>query len=246
MEQELTTEHTLSAPATEPAPAEAANPKGRALIRRTIFLIVGLIIMSFGVALSIRASLGTSPVSSVPYVLNLISGLSVGTTTILVNVSIVLLQILLLRRAFPLIQLLQVPVCIAFGLLTDLALLCMTGLAPTTYFGQWLACFGGIVLVAVGVSFEIAADVVTMAGEGLALALCKLFPRAKFGTMKVVVDCSLVLIAVILSLCFLHGLYAVREGTVAAAVFVGLLVRLFIRWIRPLAEGFFGWPTKRS
>lgn len=49
--------------------------------KRLLFLCLGLIIMAFGVAFSIQAALGTSPISSVPYVTSAISGLSVGTTT---------------------------------------------------------------------------------------------------------------------------------------------------------------------
>ena len=93
-------------------------------VKRTIALVIGLFIMSFGVGLSIRADLGTSPVSSIPYVLNIITELSVGTTTIIVNVIIVLSQIVLLRKRFRPLQLLQIPVCIAFGLLCDLASVC--------------------------------------------------------------------------------------------------------------------------
>lgn len=70
--------------------------------------------MSFGVAFSINAELGTSPVSSIPYVTSEISGLSVGTTTIIVNTIIVLLQIVVLRRRFKLIRLLLIPVCVVF------------------------------------------------------------------------------------------------------------------------------------
>ena len=80
-------------------------------------------------------------------------------------------------------------------------------------------CLAGIVLVALGVSFEVAAQAVTLPGEGLALALCRVI-RLKFGYMKVIVDVSLVIIAVALSFGFLPGLQGVREGTLAAAVFV--------------------------
>ena len=55
------------------------------LVRRHLTLLVGLLIMSFGVAFSIKAGLGTSPVSSVPYVLSLIVPMTVGETTILIN-----------------------------------------------------------------------------------------------------------------------------------------------------------------
>lgn len=204
-------------------------------VRRVLLLCVGLVIMSFGVALSIRASLGTSPISSVPTVLYYITGLSVGTTTIIVNTAIVLLQIVLLRKRFRLFNLLQIPVCVLFGLLCDFALFCIDDLAPTLYWEQWLICIGGILLVALGVGFEVAANVVTLAGEGLALALCELFPKVKFGYMKIVCDSSLVVISVILSLFFLRELQGVREGTVAAAVFVGLIAKQLSKLTVPLA-----------
>lgn len=194
------------------------------LLRRCLVLLAGLFIMSFGVALSIKAGLGTSPVSSVPYVLSLMTPLTVGQTTILINCLLVLLQILLLRRQFQPIQLIQVLVAIAFGYLTDFALWVLAPLSPAHYLQQWLCCIAGILLVGIGVSFEVTADVVTMAGEGVALALCKVLPL-KFSSAKVGVDCSLVVIAVVLSLLSLHTLAGVREGTVAAAVFVGLTAR---------------------
>ena len=128
--------------------------------------------MAVGVVLSIKATLGTSPISSIPYVLNLITGLTVGTTTIIVNTVIVLLQILLLRRRFKLIQLLQIPVCIVFGLMTDVAMELLSWVVVDAYWQQWLICIAGFVLVAVGVSFEVTAKVVTLPGEGMALALC--------------------------------------------------------------------------
>ena len=208
-------------------------------IKRYIFLVVGLAIMSFGVAFSINAELGTSPVSSIPYVTSEISGLSVGTTTIIVNTIIVLLQIVVLRRRFKLIRLLQIPVCVVFGLLIDVAGLCIEAVVPDNYFMQWLLCVCGIVLVAVGVAFEMSAGVLTLAGEGLVQALCTVLPKVKFGYMKVMVDVSFVIIAVVLSFIFLHELQGVREGTVAAAIFVGLIAKFLNRFISPVANKLF-------
>lgn len=208
-------------------------------IKRYIFLVVGLAIMSFGVAFSINAELGTSPVSSIPYVTSEISGLSVGTTTIIVNTIIVLLQIVVLRRRFKLIRLLQIPVCVVFGLLIDVAGMCIEAVVPDNYFMQWLLCVCGIVLVAVGVAFEMSADVLTLAGEGLVQSLCTVLPKVKFGYMKVMVDVSFVIIAVALSFIFLHELQGVREGTVAAAIFVGLIAKFLNRFISPVANKLF-------
>ena len=193
-------------------------------VKRWIFLTIGLFILAFGVAFSIKGDLGTSPISSLPYVAGEISGLTVGTTTILLHCTLILLQILILRKQYDWIQLLQLPVAFIFGFMTDFSVWVVDGLTPTDYGQKWLLCGIGIVLVAIGVSFEVVAEVVTLAGEGFVLAVCKA-SRIKFVTMKIIFDVVLVAIACILSLIFLHGIYGVREGTVAAALLVGAISR---------------------
>lgn len=199
-------------------------------IKRWLSLMVGLLIMAFGVAFSIKGNLGTSPISSLPYVAGQISGLTVGATTIIMHCVLILLQILILRKKYDWIQLLQLPIAFLFGFMTDLAVEALAFLQPANYVQQWLLCGIGIILVAVGVSIEVTANVITLAGEGFILAVCKICP-IKFGTMKVSFDVSLVVISCILSMVFLHGIYGVREGTVAAAVLVGSISRQINKYL---------------
>lgn len=194
------------------------------LLKRIVFLCVGLTTMAFGVAFSIKAALGTSPISSVPYVTGAISGLTVGTTTIIMNTLFVLIQIAILRRQYEWVQLLQLPAAVLFGMMIDLASYLIRDLNPTAYWQQWIVCLPGIFLVALGVSIEVTARLITTAGEGIVLAICKVAP-IKFGNMKMIFDLTLVAISITLSLLFLHHLDGVREGTVAAAVLVGQLAR---------------------
>ena len=205
------------------------------LVRRWLFLAVSLLIMALGVACSIQASLGTSPISSLPYVLSQIAPLSVGVTTILMNAVLVLIQIFILRRRYDPVQLLQLPVAVVFGCLTDLALWVVSFLQPAAYWQQWLLCLVGIALVGVGVSCEVTAGVVTMAGEGVVLAVCQVAP-IKFGTMKVFFDVSLVAISCVLSLLFLGRIVGVREGTLAAALLVGQVARRMNRTLEPVGR----------
>lgn len=200
-------------------------------IKRLVLLCVGLSIMAFGVAFSIKAQLGTSPISSVPYVTSAISGLSVGTTTIIMNFMFVAIQIAILRKKYDWFQLLQLPAAIVFGVMIDVAEYIISPITLSNYFQQWLICAAGIILVALGVSVEVAAKFVTTAGEGVVLAICQVAP-IKFGNMKVVFDVTLVCISVVLSLVFLGKLDGVREGTAAAAVFVGLLTKVFNKLIK--------------
>ncbi len=204
------------------------------IIKRYLLLLAGLAVMAFGVAFSIKASLGTSPISSVPYVVSLFTSLTVGTATITMHCVFILLQILILRKNYHPIQLMQLPVAFFFGYLTDFGVWAVQGITCNTYWQQWIICLIGILLVSVGVSLEVKAGVVVLAGEGVVLAVCKVLPKVKFGYMKVGFDVTLVVIACILSIVFTGRLQGVREGTVAAALLVGLIAKqlgkLLARW----------------
>ena len=211
------------------------NHQAIRLVKRYLVLCLGLMIMAFGVAFSIKAGLGTSPISSVPYVVSLFSPLTVGTATICMHCVFILLQILLLRRKYDPIQLMQLPVALLFGYLTDFAVWCIKGISCFSYLEQWALCAIGILLVGIGVSLEVTAGVVVLAGEGFVLAVCRVFP-IKFGNMKIAFDVSLVIIGCILSFIFLHGLYGVREGTIAAAILVGTTARQINKLLASPAE----------
>lgn len=167
--------------------------------------------------------------------LSLLTPFTVGTATIMMHVVLILLQILLLRRRYDPIQLIQLPVALVFGSLTDFSVWAIQRIPCQSYPMRWVLCIVGILLVGVGVSFEVTANVVTLAGEGMVLAICKVFPL-KFGDVKIGFDVTLVVIASLLSLLFLGRLEGVREGTVAAAFFVGLVARQINKPMRRFAE----------
>lgn len=211
------------------------NDSRKHFAARCALLLAGLAVMALGVALSIKAELGTSPISSVPYVSGLISGLSVGTTTIIVNSLFVLAQILMLRSQYEWYQLLQIPVAIVFGLMIDMFSLLMGDIVLSSYIQQWLFCAAGIIFVALGVSMEVTAELITTAGEGLVLAICQV-TSFKFGNVKVAVDVTLVILAAAASLLVLGELAGVREGTAAAAVLVGLLTKQFVKPLKHVKQ----------
>ena len=74
--------------------------------------------MAIGVALSVRSNLGVSPVSSIPYTMTCVWGIEMGKATILFSIALVMLQILLLRREFHPVQLLQIVAGVVFGYFT--------------------------------------------------------------------------------------------------------------------------------
>ena len=179
------------------------------ILARIVLLCAGLSVMAIGVAFSIKAALGTSPISSVPFVTGTISGLSVGTTTVIMNCVFVLIQILILRKRFDWFQLLQIPASFLFGIMIDV---------------------GGVVLRIIPCN-----NYLEQAGEGVVLAVCKVLP-VKFGDMKVIFDLTLVCISILIGLFLLGHLEGVREGTIAAALCVGLITKRFNKPMARLEE----------
>ena len=62
--------------------------------------MIALILMAFGVILATKANLGTSPISSVPYVTSLELPLTVGEATIVMNIVLVTVEFIILKKAF--------------------------------------------------------------------------------------------------------------------------------------------------
>ena len=197
------------------------------LLRLPVFL-AGILISSFGVALSAKCNLGITPISSPPYVLSLLLPLSMGTVTIIMHFLFVAAQILLLRKRFPPKDLLQLALAILYGRFMDFSTFLLRGLEPGAYPVRLGLCLLGVCVVAFGVFLTIKADVLFLAGEGLVSAISKVSGR-EFGKVKIAVDSSLLAFAAAASLIFLHRLAGIREGTLIAAIGVGLMVQVYGR-----------------
>lgn len=206
-------------------------------LRRYFLLVCGLVIMSIGVALSINANMGISPISCLPYVLNRVSGsLTVGQFTAVMHVFFVVVQVLLLRRQFAPYQLLQLLVAVALGWLIDVALALFAFLQPTSYLEQWLLFLSSIVIVSVGMYLEVKAGVLMVAGEGLVKAIAMVM-KQEFGKVKIATDCLLVSASLTIGLIYFHQVVGVREGTVMAAILVGAIIR-FLSERRSIVDRF--------
>ena len=208
-------------------------------IKRYLLLIAGLFVMALGIALMVKAELGTSPISSVPYVMSLkFTGISLGVFTILWNLVLIAGQAILLRGQFSLYQLLQIPISLLFGAFVDFCKWMLSTLEPAGYGMSALLLLGGCLVLALGVSCTVLAGVLMNSGEEFVNAV-SIRTKKEFGTVKVVFDVSLVLLSVLLSLLFFGSVQGVREGTVVAAVISGFIIKGLNRLFRPAAERWF-------
>ncbi|MBM6869523.1 hypothetical protein H7U37_02930 [Pseudoflavonifractor phocaeensis] len=205
----------------------------RQFLLRVGIYVVGLFFMALGVALSVNANLGISPVNSLPYVVSVISGIDQGTCVIIIFCLYILVQILILRREFRLIDLTQIVFSTIFGYLVNFAKWLVGDFALPTYVGQLVMMAVSIVVVALGVALYVEAGLVNMPMEGMTMAMARKLGKP-FHNVKIVVDCFVVALGAILSLVFLHRLDGVREGTVIAAVVTGKILALIKPRLVPL------------
>ena len=210
------------------------------LIKRYIVATVGLFIIAFGVALSLKSNLGTAPVSCPPAVLNLkFTTISVGTFTWMMHLVFIICQIILLGRKFKLSFLMQIPAAFVFGYLCDACIWILRDVQVTSYAMQMVFCILTVIVTAVGVKLEIAANAWMLAGEKTLVVISDV-TGWKFSNIKVAFDIYLVVISALFAQLafgvFGHrydncripdGVHIViREGTLILAVFTGLCMKV--------------------
>lgn len=196
-------------------------------IRRVAVFLTGVFLIAIGVAVSVRADLGTAPIASLPTVLSFATPLSVGTYVMSLNLLFVGLQALILRKNFQLFQLIQIPLTIAFGLFVDLCMYLTAWIDPSRYLEQWFWTLVSVLFLALGVYVEAQPRLTYLPANGIVFVLFTVLQNIRYGTIKIIVDSILVVVAAMTSWVLLDGLFGVREGTVFAALVVGII----IRWI---------------
>lgn len=196
------------------------------LFRRYIVFVFGLFISSLGVAFVTKASLGTSPISSIPYVLSLKFSPSLGVFTIYFSLFLILLQIIILGKKFKKIDLLQIPVSILFGYFIDISMFLLTWVNSDIYVVKVLYLLIGCVILGFGVYLEVIADVLMLPGESFVRSLTIRF-GVDFGITKVCFDASMTVTAGVISYVLFSTINGVREGTIVAALIVGLIAKFF-------------------
>lgn len=209
--------------------------------RRYLLFVASLFINAFGIAFITKALLGTSPITSVTYVLSLFTPFTMGIWTILLNLLFVVLEpFLMTRRELRedlRMYLLQIPIAFCFGLFIDFSMFMLFWLEPSAYVMKVTVLLVGCVILALGIALEVKANAAMMAGEYFVKTITRRF-HGEFGYIKLGFDITLLTIACILSLVFLSDIQGVREGTVVSALLVGPIVhfvspayRIFDRWI---------------
>lgn len=207
------------------------------LFRRYLTFGVSLFIIACGISIITRSNLGTSPITSVPYVASLNTPVSLGTYFFLFTVVLICMQLLLLGKKGILERkvelLMQFPVAFVLSLFTDLAMWMTSGFIPEMYGVKILSLVVGCMVLALGICLEVMADV-TMISAEYTIQFATLRFKKDFGSIKICFDVTLVLIAIACSWALSGRIEGVREGTVIAALITGPFVRMIMPRLSPV------------
>ena len=198
------------------------------LIKRYLVFIAGLYFLAMGISLIVHSSLGTTPISSMNYVLSINTSLSLGTWTFIVNLLMIIIQLWLASgkygtRKDTIEILLQIPFSFIFSAFIDLNMILIRNLVPSNYGMAVGILLAGCIIQSIGVVLEIKPKAAMMSAEGLVKYIARRWNK-KFGNVKVYVDITLVSLAILISLAFTMRIEGVREGSVIAACITGYIV----------------------
>ncbi|MCC8192370.1 MAG: DUF6198 family protein [Ruminococcus sp.] len=202
------------------------------IAKRYVLLIISLFFSGLGVAVTKHGELGVSPISSVANVLSCkFTAISLGNWLIIWNCILIVGQVIILRKSFKLIQLLQIPISFLFGYFTDFGSWLASFIPAESYAVRLVMVVLGVIILGFGVSLSVIANVVMNSGEAFVKAISDTIHK-NFGNVKICFDISCVVAAILLSFLFFgFELVGTREGTIIAAVFTGVVVKFFTRFI---------------
>lgn len=193
--------------------------------RRVFNYVFGLYMITLGVAFSIKSGLGSAPVSSIPYAMDLIWLINIGVATFIFHAFLVFIEWLLLRENFKRKHFFQVFVGVLFGVFTSFSVSLMNFVPQADSFliALFLSVLS-ILFIALGLFFYVPTNLIPLSVEGVTQAIAIVTDRP-FPRVKVYVDITIVLSALALSYGFLGQFGSVGFGTVLGALFIGTTVK---------------------
>lgn len=211
--------------------AENSTKSKSEFFRRYLVFGISLFVIAGGISIITRSNLGTSPITSVPYVASLNTPVSMGTYFFLFTIFLVGLQMLLLGKQGILERkmelLMQFPVAFILSIFTDLTMWLTANYGPELYWVKIISLIIGCFILAFGICLEVIADV-TMISAEYTIQFATMRFKKDFGTIKIGFDVTLVLFAIFCSWTLGGKIEGVREGTIIAALITGPFVRLIM------------------
>lgn len=202
--------------------------------KRYLMVILGFMIVGTACAFTMKANVGVGAWDALAKSSNSLTGIQVGTCGMIFNTCCVIGQILILRKNFRFIQLLQLPLNILLGSVVNLVLYNILIFSFDSFIGGIVMYILATVVAAFGVSLVMLIDEVTFALEGFCMALTKVISY-KFSTVRQAVDVISIIVIIFLTLIF-DIPWSIGVGTIIGMLIFGPLLGIFMKLLKPILK----------
>lgn len=203
-------------------------------IKRYLLVVIGFMIVGISAAFTLKASIGVGAWDSLAKTTSDILGIEVGTAGILFNAFCVLGQILILRKEFKIIQLLQIPLSILLGVIINFVLYDLLVFQMDSFLIGIVMFICASTVCAFGVSIVMLLDEVTFALEGFCLAITRLVP-VKFSVVRQAAD-VISIVAVCALVMYFNLSWPIGLGTIIGMLTFGPTLGIFMKIFKPVLK----------
>ncbi|TYP73389.1 YczE/YyaS/YitT family protein [Paenibacillus methanolicus] len=202
------------------------------VMKRWIVYLAGIYILTLGISLAIRAGIGISPQSSLTRTMTLIfPGMSQGTFSFLLELVMLVLSYFVMPKEFKLKYIAGLIPALALSVFLDLNLELTSFIHLDAYAVKVALLAFADAALAFGLFLMIQANLVLIPVDLFVNTVVKRIQK-KWGNVKTVFDCSLLVISACVGLLWLGEVKFIREGTIINAILVGQYIKLYAYLLR--------------
>lgn len=192
-------------------------------LQKSLVLLLCVTVVSIFATLLIRANIGLGSVEALNSSIGLLMDLKIGTVGIIVNVLFLILQVVILRTQFQLIQLLQLPVVLFQGIVFNFFLYeIFHAIQFNSYLEQLTIVIFCSIINGIMLGLLAAIRFISFPLEAACLAIHQK-TNWNFGKIRFSFDLLNMLLSIVISI-YLSSYFNVREGTVIIGVLFSIVI----------------------
>ena len=191
-------------------------------LKKVPILLIGFLLLSFGMILTMKSGLGMSSWGVLHQGVSLVSGFTFGKVTLVLGLVILVLSVLFLKSKVGIGTIVNV---LLIGFLLDMFKYLIT-YEPDTYVSQGIVFTIGLLVMTLGRSLYISTKLGPGPRDGIFVGLSRI-TQIDVKYIKPAVEFSVLLIGFLLGQSM--GINLVGPGTVIAVIFSGYLVQFYFK-----------------
>lgn len=208
--------------------------KTKDILIRYTFATAGFFFVALGIAFSVKANLGISVLNAPPYAVTCkFPQLSLGLTNFVFFVLCMVFQMIILRKKFKKMDLLQLVANFILGFFINICVALVSGIniLPEGNLQVAMLIVLSIIISALGISMEVVAGAWMLPADMTVRAIGLAF-GGKFSNNKIIMDCTVLAIGIVLCWVFFgnplgpQGTPIIGWGTLILAIFIGLCMKI--------------------